>query len=99
MEGTIINEKVDALLVEMEGYFKEAVERNSEAQKELDEKVKVLIDEHDGKEEVKRFVKVKDLSDYLALTLSMPLQEETKERIVEEIVEGCRDGAAVKESV
>jgi hypothetical protein len=96
----IINEKVDKLLVEMEGYFKEAVERNSEAQKELDERVKVLIDEHDKKEEVQRFIKVKDLSDYLALTLSMPLKEETKEKIVEEIVEGCREnGEAVSEGV
>ena len=95
----IINEKVDNLLVEMEGYFKEAVEKNKVAQDELDKKVKALIDEHDAKEEVARFTKVKDLSDYLALTISMPLEEETKEKVIEELVKECRDGGKTKEGV
>ena len=95
----IINEKVDNLLVEMEGYFKEAVEKNKVAQDELDKKVKALIDEHDAKEEVVRFTKVKDLSDYMALTISMPLEEETKEKVIEELVKECRDGGKTKEGV
>lgn len=91
MEGKIINEKVDGLLSRMENIFKDAVEKNAECQKELDTKVKALIDEHDAKEEVKRFVKVKDLSDYLALTISMPMTVETKERVIEEIVGECEN--------
>ena len=95
----IINEKVDSLLVKMEGIFKEAVEANRVCQEELDKKVKALIDEHDEKEEVKRYVKVKDLSDYIALTISMPLKDETNEVIIEELVGEIEDGGEVKESV
>lgn len=94
----IINDKVDSMLVKMEGIFKEAVEANKVCQDELDKKVKALIDKHDAKEAVKRYVKVKDLSDYIALTLSMPLEESTKEKIVEELVEGL-DGEAVSKGV
>lgn len=93
MEEKIINDKVDSLLVKMEGYFKEAVENNRVCQEELDKKVKELIKENDAKEAVKRFTKVKDLSDYLALTISMPLKDETKEQIIEEIVKECEDNA------
>ena len=97
-EEKIINDKVDELLKSMEERFKEAVEKNREAQEELDKKVKVLIDEHDAKEEVKEFVKIKDISDYIALTISMPLEEETKERVIEELVVGI-DGTEASESV
>ena len=44
MSEQIINEKVDKLLVEMEGYYKEAVEGNRVCQEELDSKVKALIE-------------------------------------------------------
>ena len=99
MGEPIINQKVDALLVKMESKFKEAVEKNKKAQEELDSKVKVLIDEHDAKEEVKEYVKVKDLSDYIALTISMPLSEGLKEEVIEEIVKECEDGGETKEGV
>lgn len=99
MEGEIINKNVDNLLVEMEGIFKEAVEKNKVAQDELDGKVKALIDEHDAKEEVKTFTKVKDLSDYMALTISMPLEDSTKEEIIEQLVKECRNGGETKEGV
>ena len=82
----IVNDKVDNYLVEMEGIFKEAVEKNKELNEELDKKVKVLIDEHDAKAEVKRYQKVKDLSDYIALTISMPLEDRIKEEIIESIL-------------
>lgn len=85
----IINDKVDELLVKMEGYFKEAVENHKPLQDKLNDKVKALMDEFDGKEETKRFQQVKDFSDYIALTISMPLTEETKERIIEELVKEC----------
>ena len=99
MEEKIINEKVDSLLVRMEGIFKEAVEANKVCQEELDSKVKTLIDEHDAKEEVKRFTKVKDMTDFVALALNMPLEDKTKERIIEEIVRDIEDGGEVKSSV
>ncbi len=99
MEEKIINDRVDSLLVRIEGYFKEAVEKNKECQDELDGKVKALIDEHDEKEEVKKFVKVKDLVDFITLALSMPLEDSTKERIVEEIVRDIEDGTTTKEGV
>lgn len=89
----IINDNVDELLVKMEGYFKEAVENHKPLQDELNDKVKALMDEFDGKEETKRFQMVKDFSDYIALTISMPISEETKEHIIEELVKECeKDG-------
>ena len=99
MENKIINDKVDSMLVRMEGIFKEAVEANKVCQEELDKKVKALIDEHDEKEEVKRYVKVKDLSDFIALAISMPLKESTKEEIIEELVGEIENGGETKESV
>ena len=93
MEEKIINDNVDELLVRMEGHFKEAVEAHKPLQDKLNEEVKKLMDEFDKKEETKRFQKVKDFSDYIALTISMPLEEETKERIIEELVKECeKDG-------
>lgn len=100
MEEKIINEKVDSLLVEMERIFKEAVEKNRECQEELDKKVKALVDEHDEKEEVKRYVKVKDLADFIALAISMPLEDRLKEEIIEELVKECgKDGTEASKSV
>ena len=99
MENKIINDKVDSMLVRMEGIFKEAVEANKVCQEELDKKVKALIDEHDEKEEVKRYVKVKDLSEFIALAISMPLKESTKEEIIEELVGEIENGGETKESV
>ena len=99
MEDKIINDKVDGLLVEMEGHFKKAVEAHKPIQDELNEKVKALMDEFDEREETKEFQKVKDFSDYIALTISMPLEDETKERIIEELVRRCENGETVSKSV
>lgn len=84
----IINEKVDNMLVEMEKKYKEAVEAHRPLQEELDKKVKALMDEFDKREETERFEKVKAMADYLALTINMPLKDETKERVIEELVKG-----------
>lgn len=94
-EEKIINDKVDELLVEMEGMFKEAVEAHKPLQDKLNEDVKALMNEFDEREETKRFEKIKSLSDYIALTISMPIEESTKEKIIEEIVRGCRNGEAI----
>ena len=91
MDEKIINDKVDELLKEMEVHFKGAVEKERPLQNELDEKVKKLMDEFDEKEEVIRFQKVKDFSDYIALTISMPFPEELKERIIEALVKECEE--------
>ena len=96
----IINDNVDNLLTKMEVYFKEAVEKHKPLQDELNEKVKKLMDEFDGKEETKRFQQVKDFSDYIALTISMPLSEEVKERIIEELIKECEgSGTETSKSV
>lgn len=87
----IINDKVDELLKEMEVHFKGAVEAERPLQSELDEKVKKLMDEFDAKEEVQRFTKVKDISDYIALTISMPLPEKVKEEVIEALVKECEE--------
>lgn len=92
----IINDNVDSLLVKMEGYFKEAVEKHKPLQDELNDKVKGLMDEFDDREETKRFQMVKDFSDYIALTISMPLSEETKERIIEELIKECEKDVGAK---
>lgn len=89
MEEKIINDNVDELLKKMEGYFKEAVEAHKPLQDKLNEDVKALMDEFDSKAETIRFEQIKSLSDYIALTISMPLSEETKEKIIEELVERC----------
>lgn len=90
----IINDKVDKLLSEMEAYFKDAVEAHKPLQDELNDKVKALMDEFDAKKETIRYEQVKSLSDYIALTISMPLTEEIKEKIIEELVKivGEEDG-------
>lgn len=96
----IINDKVDKLLKRMEKEFKKAANENKKLNEELDQKVKKLIEEHDSKAEVKRYVEVKDLADYIALTISMPIKEGTKERVIEEIVEECeKNGTKTKESI
>ena len=91
MEEKIINDNVDKLLTKMEVYFKDAVEKHKPLQDELNEKVKSLMDEFDLKEETKRFQEVKDFSDFIALALSMPLSEEIKEKIIEELVKVCEE--------
>lgn len=85
----IVNNKVDSMLKEFEVPFKEAAEKNKKLNEELDEKVRALMDEHDKNEDVVRFVKLKDFADYIALTVSMPLKEETKEKIIEELMKEC----------
>ncbi len=85
----IVNNKVDSMLKEFEVPFKEAAEKNKKLNEELDEKVRALMDEHDKNEDVVRFVKLKDFADYIALTVSMPLKEETKEEIIEELMKEC----------
>lgn len=97
MEAKIINERVDELLKKMEKTFKEAVEAQRPLQKELDEKVTALMNEYDEKEEIKGLEKVKAKADYIALTISMPLSDSTKEKIIEEIVEGCEENVVSKE--
>lgn len=94
MEEKIINDKVDGLLSEMEVHFKEAVEAHKPLQDKLNEDVKALMDEFDAKEETVRYEQVKAYSDYIALTISMPLSEELKERIIEELVKGCEKNVA-----
>lgn len=94
----IINEKIDGLLTKMEEHFKGAIEAHKPLQEKLDKDVRALMDEFDAKEETKRYEKIKALSDYIALTISMPLKEETKEEIIEEI-EGEINGGETKESV
>ena len=88
MEEKIINERVDELLVEMEKEYKEAVEAHRPLQEKLDNEVKKLMNEFDEKEETKRFEKVKAMADYIALTVNMPLTDETKEKVIEELVKG-----------
>lgn len=97
MEEKIVNDKVDKLLVKMEVYFKEAVEAHKPLQDKLNDEVKALMDEFDLKAETVRYQKVKDLSDYIALTISMPLSEELKERIIEELVKECGKNAMDEE--
>ena len=100
MTDKIINDNVDSLLTKMEGYFKEAVEAHKPLQDELNEKVKSLMNEFDEREETKRFQQVKDFSDYIALTISMPLSEEVKERIIEELIKECEgSGTEASKSV
>jgi chromosome condensin MukBEF ATPase and DNA-binding subunit MukB len=100
MSEKIINDKVDGLLTKMEVYFKEAVEKHKPLQDELNDKVKALMDEFDEREETKRFQMVKDFSDYIALTISMPISEGTKERIIEELIKECEEnGKETSESV
>lgn len=89
MEDKIINEKVDSMLKEIEEIFKKAVEGNKACNEELDKKVKVLVDEHDKKKEVVKYQKVKDLTDFIALAISMPIKEEIKEEIIKELLEEC----------
>ena len=91
MEEKIINDNVDGLLREMEVYFKRAVEGHKPLQEKLDQEVKNLMDEFDDQEETKRFQEVKDFSDYIALSLSMPLPEELKEKIIETLVNKCKE--------
>lgn len=88
-EEKIINDKVDGLLTKMEVYFKEAVEAHKPLQDKLNDDVKKLMDEFDAAEETVRYEQVKAYSDFIALTISMPLSEELKERIIEELIEGC----------
>jgi len=97
MEEKIVNDKVDELLSKMEVYFKEAVEAHKPLQDKLNDEVKALMDEFDLRSETIRYQKVKDLSDYIALTISMPLTEELKERIIEELVKECGENAMDKE--
>lgn len=85
----IINDRVDKLLSDMEVYFKDAVEAHKPLQDKLNDEVKALMDEFDATEETKRYEQVKAYSDYIALTISMPLTEELKEKIIEELVKGC----------
>ena len=96
---TIINDNVDGLLVKMENYFKEAVEAHKPLQEKLDSEVKALMDEYDEKEETKRFEKLKAQADYIALTISMPLTDETKEKVIEELVKGCEENGICDEEV
>lgn len=97
MEEKIINDKVDGLLVKMEGYFKEAVENHKPLQDELNNKVKELMAEFDEKDETKRYEAVKAFADYIALTVSMPIPEELKEAIIEALVKECEKDGDKKE--
>ena len=90
-EDIVINENVDSLLSKMEVFFKESVEGKNPLQEELNAKVKELMDAYDEKDEVKKFESVKAIVDYITLTLSMPLTDETKERIIEELVKECEE--------
>lgn len=99
MEEKILNDKVDELLVEMEKIFKESAEKQKPLQEELDNKVRALMDEYDSNEDIVRFEKIKAQADYIALTLSMPLAEETKEKIIEELVKGCEENGVCDEEV
>jgi hypothetical protein len=91
MSDIVINENVDNLLKELEVYFTESVEGKKPLQLELDKKVKELMDEYDEKDEVKKFENVKAIVDYITLTLSMPLEDELKEKIVEKLVKECEE--------
>lgn len=92
MEGDIvINERVDSMLTKMEKFFKEAVEGKNPLQEELNAKVKELMDAYDEKDEVKKFESVKAIVDYITLTLSMPLLDETKEKVIEELTKECEE--------
>lgn len=94
----IINDKVDSLLVKMEGMFKEAVEAHKPLQDELNDKVKGLMDDFDGRDETKRYEKVKAMADYITLTINMPLSDELKEEIIGKLVEECeRNGDECRE--
>lgn len=96
----IINNNVDKLLSEMEVYFKEAVEAHKPLQDKLNDDVKKLMDEFDAKKETARYEKIKSLSDYIALTISMPLSEELKEKIIEALVKECgEDGETASKGV
>ena len=87
----IINDNVDKLLTEMEGYFKEAVEAHKPLQDELNDKVKALMDEFDSKEETITYEKIKSFADFIAFTVSLPLSEELKEDIIKALVEKARE--------
>lgn len=91
VEVEIINEKVDSDLKKLEKIYGDALEGNKVAQEELDNKVKELMKEFDDKEAVKSYVKVKDISDYIALTISMPMSDEVKEKVIEELVKVCEE--------
>lgn len=91
VEVEIINEKVDSDLKKLEKIYGDALEGNKVAQEELDSKVKELMKEFDDKEAVKSYVKVKDISDYIALTISMPMSDEVKEKVIEELVKVCEE--------
>lgn len=94
----IINERVDNLLKEMEEIFKESAEKRKPIQEKLDKEVTALMDEFDKNEDIMRFEKLKAIADYMTLTFSMPLEDSTKEKIVEELVKGCEeDGICAKE--
>ena len=86
MEEKIINDKVDELLSKMEVYFKDAVEAHKPLQDKLNDDVKALMDEFDKKKETIKYEQVKAFSDFIALTISMPLTEDVKEKIIEELV-------------
>lgn len=99
-EEKIINDKVDELLKKMEGYYKEAIEAHKPIQESLDQEVRTLMDEFDERGETKRYQEVKDLSDYIALTLTMPMSDKLKENVVEEIVKECgKNGTEASEGV
>lgn len=89
-EEMIMNERVDGLLREIEAEYKKAVEEHKPLQEGLDKEVKKLVDEFDSKEETKRYEKMKALADYIALTINMPLEDGTKEKVIEELVKECK---------
>ena len=91
MSDIVINENVDNLLKKLEVFFTESVEGKKPLQGKLDEEVKKLMDEYDEKDEVKKFESVKAIVDYITLTLSMPLGDELKEKIVETLVKECEE--------
>ena len=96
MSDIVINENVDNLLKKLEVFFTESVEGKKPLQGELDAKVKELMDAYDETEEVKRFEKVNAIVDYITLTISMPLEDELKEKIIETLVKECeKDGTEV----
>lgn len=93
----VINEHVDSLLSKMEVIFKDAVEGNKPLQEELNAEVKKLMDAYDEKDDVKKFESVKAIVDYITLTLSMPLTDETKEKVIEELTKECEEKWATGE--
>lgn len=99
MSDIVINENVDNLLKKLEVFFTESVEGKKSLQGKLDEEVKKLMDEYDETDEVKKFESVKAIVDYITLTLSMPLGDELKEKIVETLVKECEEKYGVQEEV